>query len=49
MRNPQLEENLPPVTLAYCDPGIDRILYSTWLLIAALVGAAAVVLWKVLR
>jgi hypothetical protein len=48
MRNPQLEENLPDVTI-YCDPGLDRILYATWLLVAALVGAVAFVLWRVVR
>ncbi len=32
-----------------CDPDLDRILYTTWLAIAALVGATAFVLWRVVR
>lgn len=48
MRNEELSDPLPPVTLAECGTN-DRILYATWLLIAALVGAAAFVVWKVVR
>ena len=48
MRTPELDADLPPVTI-YCDPNLDRILYATWLLIAALVGAAAFVVWRIAK
>ena len=49
MRNPELDTDLPPVTIAYCDPNLNRTLHAAALLCLAVAGAVVWLAWRVLR
>ncbi len=48
VRNPELDTDLPPVTI-YCDPKLNRLLHAAALLCLAVAGVLGWVVWRVVR